>query len=544
MISAGTTQFMMQSYDGLIKSNASKGIGEALGQFGKDVNALANDWTAREAQREKTKAQMLENQYALDTHDERVKTAGLKNQSLEETIKGQRLENLYASDTHDERVRAVGLKNKSTEEYITGQRLDNQASRYRNYITSKTKDKHIQAVNARNVLNTASDNYLTDQTRLQHKSIQYQDIFVKDANGKFRQATPEEIANQGIRKYKNTQDSSYNQHDAMSADANNKQVALNRQSITGSAGKNFRNQEAQENLRLQQQAMQNQSAQERENRINYYKEQMMEALEKGEINEHELNTLPTIMRTDSKGRTYEVKNPFHIDFNNANVKDPYGHTQNINMNANMNMFNGQQGRNAELISALNDANTPADIKQKVAYQVLQMPHIKAAFKEMQKYTDGSNSLTKMGDLIMQSGDKNRAYEFLGMIGKVFPGTSQTEIQHVQRQYLNDEILIKGMTKLLSGSLSDRDMILLDRLLPKMFSEDASTGEIKILNLMDSQLKHYEVQISNSGVSLEGWKILHPAHYENYMRLKNNRDFLSQKYQDYKGLPVHRDKIIG
>lgn len=534
MVSASTTQFMMQSYNDAIKNNAFSKIGETLSQSSKDINNLVNDYTNRQAMNERTKAQMLENQYAQDTHDERVKSVGLKNQSMEETIKGQQLENLYASDTHDERVRAVGLKNQSMEEFITGQKLGNEASRMRNEITEKTKEKHIGAVNARNVLNTASDNYLTDQTRLQHKSIQFQDVFVKDANGEFRQATPEEVANEGIRKYKNTQGHSYNQHDAMSADANNKQVALNRQAITGAAGKDFRNQEAQGNLRLQQQAMQNKSAQAREEYDNYMRSIVDKLVADGDVSEFEKFNSPILKYSDEKGQTHEILNPYHANYNNANISQPYSQQNlNVNMNANMNMFNGQQGRNAELINILNNPNATPEERQNAANQLRQTRIFIEANKNLTKMTEGSLALQKLSFLIEQTGDKNRVVEFMGAVGKIFPGTSQAEIDHVHRQYLHDEILIKGMTKSLAGSLSDRDMKLLERLIPAMFSEDSTTGQVKLLNLLHSQIAQYEAQFGNCGLTAEGWKEMNPSHYKNYMRLKHNYGFLSQELEKYK-----------
>lgn len=533
MISAGTTQFMMQSYNDVIKNNAFSKVGDTLSQAGKDINALANDYTNRQALHEKTKAQKIENQFALDTYDENAKAVGLKNKSLQETIKGQQLENQYASDTLGERVRAVGLKNKSMEEYITGQKIGNKAGELENKFTEKTQNEKIKATNARNILSRVGDNYLTDQTRLQHKSIQYQDVFIKDRNGKLRQATTEEIANPSIVKYK-SEDASYNQHDAMGADANNKQVVLNRQAITQTAGKDFRNQEAQENLRLQQQAMQNKSAQAREEHDNYMRSFVQKLKDDGHISEFQMYNDPVIKYSDGKGQTHEILNPIHRDYLNANVRDPYN-TQNlnVNMNANINNFNGQQGRNAEFIKTLNEPDASAEEKQNAVYNLLQVNHVRASLKELQKLSDGSIALSKMSEQIQLTGDKNRAYEFLGMIGKVIPGTSQTEIDYIQREYLNNEMLVKGVTKFLSGSLSDRDMVLLERLLPKMFSEDSTTGEVKILNLMNSQLTQYENQFANSGVNLEGWKTLHPAHYENYMRLKNNYNFMIEKYTKYK-----------
>lgn len=129
-----------------------------------------------------------------------------------------------------------------------------------NDITRGTKNSHIGAVNAKNYLSQTIGNYMTDQTKLQHKSIQSQNVLVRDRNGKYRQATPQEVQDPNKIKYKNTQWKTYNQYSTQAADVNNKKVELHKAAITSTAGKGFKNQELQTNINLQRLALQDKIA--------------------------------------------------------------------------------------------------------------------------------------------------------------------------------------------------------------------------------------------------------------------------------------------
>lgn len=174
MISPQTTQFVLQGYSDTIKTNPAEAIGNTLAQTGQALNQSMNDYTQRQAVNEQTKASKIANQYEIDRYSQRLELEDLENESL----KGK---NQY-------------------------QNLINQNQTMQNDITKQTKASQIKATNARNLLSTASDNYMKDQTQLQHKSIQPQNIYVKGKNGKYRQATKKEIEDQGKPKYKDAKE--------------------------------------------------------------------------------------------------------------------------------------------------------------------------------------------------------------------------------------------------------------------------------------------------------------------------------------------------
>ncbi|STQ85770.1 hypothetical protein LS73_008860 [Helicobacter muridarum] len=498
MISPQTTQFVLQGYSDTIKTNPAETIGNTLAQTGQALNQSMNDYTQRQALNEQTKASKIANQYEIDRYSQRLDLADLENESL-------RGKNYY-------------------------QNLINQNQEMQNDITRQTKNSQIQATKARNLLTTASDNYIRDQTQLQHKSIQPQSIYVKDSNGKYRRATPAEVKNEDITKYKDAKGKqSYNQYEAIAA--NN--AALNRASITQAAGYGFQNQAQQQNLLIKQQALQNESAKESEQQAKLLKAKIDELHNKGKISELQKLTMPYIKWADENiGQVYEMQNLYYKPHLDMNVRTPYS-TQNLNINGNLAISNANIDKFARDIALLKSKQGTEEQIEFAKNRLIQSPNIKKANENLSKLTGGSIELINRG-ILEQKIEKNRAYEALGLIAKVLPGEYQSEAIAVQKEFSNNALNLKIATKTLSGSLSNQDMQQVKQLLPKMFVENKLAGYIKLLNLTNSQIKAYEEQFYAGG-DIEIWETLNPTHYNNYMRLKNNFNFLYKTVYAY--LPV-------
>lgn len=533
MVSNATTQFMMQSYDNAIKNNALVGIGENLKDFGKNINDATNDYVKREQLLEDTKRQQIANQFAIDSYDDKLKELDLSNQLAEQNVRYRGLE----GDLKEKDIIHRGFETESLKEKITNQQLMNTAARMENEVTKDTLESRKGAINARNYLSTAQDNYGRELTNLQNDSIRYKSILVRDTNGKLRNATPEEIANDGIRKYKDVEGKfSYNQHEAMAANENNKQVAINRSSVTQGEGKGFQNELASRNLSQQQLAMQNESAQKRNENDVYFRNTIDQALASGQISEFEKYNNKTLKIIDGNGNVQEIPNVYHSSYYNQNINNPYGQTYNVNMDADVKISNRQLDLNAKDIKILTDTNATEEEKQMAGYRLAQIPSVRDSIKHLVKATGSTTTLEKYGDMVKYA-DFNRGADILSSMLIMLPGSSKMEKEYAQRRILNDEILVKLAAQSISGTLSNQDMDLIQRAMPKMLKEDQETNQIAILNLIHNEIALYEAYFGN--IPPEAWKYLHPSGYKHYTALKNNYNLLSEKFGEYKSLPTNK-----